>query len=211
MLYHNKTAKEKFVKKRTKSFCHQTIRFTRENRYPNIFNICSKISPLNSKIMSFGCSTGEECKSLRLYFPYSKIIGIDNDIENIKIAKKRISDKNIIFDYSIENYDNFDLIFCMSVFCKHPETYNLMNCYDIYRFSFFEIDLYKLISKLNKFGHIIIYNSNFRFCDTIFSPYFNVVESNEEHGSGFVHKFDRNHNRIYEKYNECIFKKCIFL
>lgn len=211
MLHHSQDSKTKLLMKRTNTFSHQTIRFTRKNRYPNIFKTCAEISPKNSQIMSFGCSTGEECETLRSYFPDADIIGIDSGFGNIEIAKQKNQDSKIHYDYNIKHYDKFNLIFCMSVFCKHPATNHLENCSQVYDFDWFEKDLSNLVKRLNLGGCIVVYNSNFKFCDTIFNPYFKAIPSNEEYGSGFVRKFNKKNNRIYENYHDCIFKKSIMV
>ena len=103
----------------------------------------------------------------------------------------------------------------MSVFCRHPITLTLQSCAEIYPFVWFEIDVGKLIERLKSNGCIIIYNSNFMFCETIYRPYFVPVISQEEHGSGFVKKFHRNNisaaDKFQKDYQWCIFKLCKLL
>jgi len=112
---------------------HQRKISTSYNRYPEIFEVTRNYS--NSKfpnprdILSFGCSTGEECFSLREYFPAARIIGTDINKSNLKICNNKNFDKNIKFIYS--NSENllkenpYDLIFCMSVLCRWPDTKNI--------------------------------------------------------------------------------------
>ena len=69
---------------------HQTHNTTEKNRYPKIFNFISKNYKFNN-ILSFGCSSGEECQTLSTYFKYSNIIGIDS---NEEILNKAINSNN---------------------------------------------------------------------------------------------------------------------
>ena len=51
---------------------HQLVDWTAPNRYPEIFAAAAAAA---RRILSFGCSTGEECVSLAEYFPKAEIIG----------------------------------------------------------------------------------------------------------------------------------------
>lgn len=54
---------------------HQLVDWTAANRYPEIFAAAAAAAPDARRILSFGCSTGEECVSLAEYFPKAEIIG----------------------------------------------------------------------------------------------------------------------------------------
>ena len=56
---------------------HQLVDWTAPNRYPEIFAAAAAAAPDARRILSFGCSTGEECVSLAEYFPKSEIIGAE--------------------------------------------------------------------------------------------------------------------------------------
>jgi len=186
---------------------HQILTYTELDRYPEIFLTCSKLKEGDVKILSFGCSTGEECQTLRKYFPLAEIIGLDVNENVLKKAIKNNSDKKIKF-HSVLNENSFDLIFCMSVFCRHI---NNGECddpfYTHYTFKQFEKTLKELISTLKHNGAIIIYNSNFRFCDTKFSNLFKSIPTKDNHGSGFVTKFNKENVKLKNQ----IYKDCVFL
>jgi hypothetical protein len=161
------------------------------DRYPKIFNFLSENYQDSLKILSFGCSSGEECFSLRKYFLKSKIFGVDANDEILKEAIKNNNDNNIYFDNSIMNIESVDMIFAMSVFCKHPESFDLLKN-TVYNFKDYNEEVKKLDSKLNKNGIFINYNSNYFFSDTdVYYKYSPILGDFEKE---FVKKFDKNKN-----------------
>ncbi|MBX2967382.1 MAG: methyltransferase domain-containing protein [Cyclobacteriaceae bacterium] len=193
---------------------HQLTSVTSENRYPDLFE-CSKQATANFesdkiRILSFGCSTGEECFSLRQYFPLSHIIGADIDRANLEAANRKNKDKQIDFIFSnetnIKNTGPYQAIFCLSVLCRWEDTKDLTNCEKVYPFSRFDKTLKMLSGHLVKGGILVIYNSNFRFEDSGLFSDFEVVPTTHP-DSGFVHKFDKDNNRVYETHSTCIYKK----
>lgn len=194
---------------------HQLTTTTKFNRYPEIFTICQKYMDGmkdTPKILSFGCSTGEECFSLRTYFPKSKIIGSDINKQNIKYCKKVNSDENISFIYSSKDElmkeSKFDIIYCMSVLCRWEDTKDIVNCENIYPFTRFDSILSELNGYLKENGLLVIYNSNFRFSDSTIYNQYKVISDSSINESGFVTKFD-NKNQVLkdQNYDHCIFQK----
>ena len=66
---------------------HQNENHTSLDRYPSLFAKTKGIQPNPKKIMSFGCSTGEECTTLRKYYPEALIVGIEINREHLLVAK----------------------------------------------------------------------------------------------------------------------------
>jgi chemotaxis methyl-accepting protein methylase len=56
---------------------HQTAPYTWRNRYPVLFNLAAELKPDARRILSFGCSIGEEIISLRIRFPRAEIVGAE--------------------------------------------------------------------------------------------------------------------------------------
>lgn len=189
---------------------HQRSWHTENNRYPDIFNLCrdywNKLEQENLNILSFGCSTGEECFNLLRYFPLSNITGVDINKVSIDKCNKKNVYKNLSFMYS--NYENikfkspFDIIFCMSVLCR----YGVGN--DDYKFSEFNGVLQELDNLISKNGLLVIYNSNFRFSDSDIYHKYNPLNSYRIKESGFVPKFDKNNNKLNN--DLCNYKYCVF-
>lgn len=195
---------------------HQLTSVTGSNRYPELFEaakINANAAVLHKKILSFGCSTGEECFSLQNYFPESKIIGVDINTSNIKTATRKNKSPNIKFLFStpeiIHEEGKYDLIFCLSVLCRWEDTKFVENCEKIYPFSKFEATVEMLAKELAVGGLMVVYNSNFRFEDTqVFATdNFEIVSTPRVIDSGFVFKFDKNCNRLKELHAHCIYRK----
>ena len=57
----------------------QPYRQTKPDRHPAIFAFVRERLSTNAipRLMSFGCSTGEEAFTLRRYFPQAEIVGVD--------------------------------------------------------------------------------------------------------------------------------------
>src|SRR6185436_431998 len=69
---------------------HQLTSTTSPDRYPELFTeaakACRQQTDGFTTILSYGCSTGEECFSLNKYFKKAKIIGVDINKLNLKKA-----------------------------------------------------------------------------------------------------------------------------
>jgi hypothetical protein len=68
--------------------CHQGPNKTALDRYPEIFAAAAAAAPNARRILSFGCSTGEECVTLANYFPNAQIVGTDINPVNLLKARR---------------------------------------------------------------------------------------------------------------------------
>ena len=97
--------------------CHQGPNPRALNRYPEVF-AAAAAAPDARRILSFGCSTGEECVTLAEYFPKAEIVGADINPVILLQARKHRSDR-IRFVYAsdriLSGLGGFDAIFCMAV------------------------------------------------------------------------------------------------
>jgi hypothetical protein len=121
---------------------HQISNATAEDRYPEIFSYVQYLLSDNDykKILSFGCSIGIECHTLRKYFLKAEICGYDIDENNIVKAKNNNNDKKIYFYSKFEdvNCRKYNAVFVMSVLCRSPQSYNKNDLSKIYSFIQFE-------------------------------------------------------------------------
>lgn len=197
---------------------HQLTSTTSTDRYPELFAETKRYAGeffgnRNLSILSFGCSTGEECASLKKYFPVSKIIGADINKSNLRKAERRNSATGIKYILStpenIAKEGPYDLIFCLSVLCRWEDTKYVDNCAGIYPIEKFEATVESLSNQLSKGGMIVIFNSNFRFEDTRFflKNGFEILPTPSVPNSGFVYKFDAQHNRLEEEHKHCVYRK----
>ncbi|MCK6616506.1 MAG: methyltransferase domain-containing protein [Cyclobacteriaceae bacterium] len=192
---------------------HQLTSKTATDRYPLLFTEVSRVAGdanRTLKLLSFGCSTGEECFSLKKYFPNARIFGADINTLNLAIARRKNISPDITFLYSkpqnLLKTAPYDAVFCLSVLCRWEDTKDLPNCSAIYPFSKFEKTVKELAAMVVKGGLLVIYNSNFRFEDTEAFKDFEIVQSSLP-SSGFVHKFDRFNNRLLAEHTHCIYRK----
>ncbi len=194
---------------------HQLTSTTAEHRYPELFRYAAEaLKALNGdsvSVLSYGCSTGEECFTLRKHFPTATIIGVDINKNNLKEAREKNSDSKIKFllstDENIMREGKYTAIFCLSVLCRWENTKDKEDCSQIYPFVKYQEAVLKLVDQLENGGLLIIYNSNFRFEDTRAFSRFEIVPTPDVAESGFVHKFDSNNKRILAPHIHCIYRK----
>jgi len=189
---------------------HQISNATKYNRYPIIFKECVEyFKHKKPKILSFGCSDGREVQTLKeLYFKDSYIDGVDISEQMILTCKKlELGEKINFYKASDFKKDKYDLIFCMSVLCRWPQTQNLKDCSSEYSFSQFERQILELDEMLETNGILVVYNSNFLFTDSVLNNKYKPLESKHLTESGFVKKFNKNNKEININYKYSIFIK----
>lgn len=180
----------------------QTASTTFMDRHPDIFDFLKlQFGDQQIRLLSFGCSTGEECFSLRNYLPYAKITGVDINPNSILTAKKNsLVDGNMEFvclsPNALHQLGQFDVILALSVLCKNPEAQELNDISSIYPFHRYNTIVSLLDSQLNKNGYLIIRSSNFRLKDSsVFSNY-SVVNFEKRRDPKDFPKFDSNNKRL---------------
>lgn len=154
----------------------QPDNITRPDRYPHFFDLAAREigDGSETRILSFGCSTGEEVFALRGFFPNAQIRGVDINRHNIAICKRKLAkhpDPAISFRTSgsaaNEEAGAYDAIFCMAVF-RHGALADTIpeRCDAFIRFEGFDNATADLARSLKVGGLLFIEYSNFRFCDT---------------------------------------------
>jgi hypothetical protein len=139
--------------------CHQGPNRTALNRYPEIFAAAAAAAPDARRILSFGCSSGEECVTLADYFPNAEIVGAEiNPVILLKAMKRR--SKRIRFVYAsdriLRRLGGFDAVFCMAVLRSAGH----------YPFEIYEERALFLETLVRPGGLLVIHNSPYRFGDT---------------------------------------------
>jgi len=177
---------------------HQTQTDTYADRYPEIFGFVAehaKKTQSRPRLLSFGCSTGEECITLRRYLPGSTIVGVDVRRSLLRRARRRakVSDMRDVgfFLESDRRWQQqpYDVVLAMSVLCRWPATKDAVTIETIYSFRTFDRAVRRLGQLVNRGGLLVIYNANYRFTDTDTSAGFAALEVPGVSDSGFVTKF----------------------
>jgi SAM-dependent methyltransferase len=190
----------------------QPYNFTLPDRYPWLFGFAATRIGLrpDPRILSFGCSRGEEVFSLRKYFPSAVIKGIDINPRNIArcLARARAENSaNVTFEIAAtteeEPTSSYDAIFCLAVLCNGDlTTSGAQRCDPLLHFETFDRMVGDFARCLKSGGLLVLHTTNFRFCDTAIARDFDVVyEADPKHLALDV-LFDRN-NRLMSGEREC--------
>ncbi|MBD9413825.1 class I SAM-dependent methyltransferase [Pseudomonas sp. PDM16] len=158
---------------------------TQENRYPGLFRLLRQglDDVPQTRVLSFGCSTGEEVFSLARYFQLARIHGVDVDANRIGACMRRWRreghDPRLSFacagDVSQEVAGSYDLVVAMSVFRHGALSRTPINCSTWIRFADFDRAIDDLARVLKPGGLLVILHSNFRFGDTGTASQFDCV------------------------------------
>jgi len=181
--------------------CHQVPSKTALNRYPEIFAAAAAAAPYARRILSFGCSTGEECVTLADYFPAAQIVGADINPVNLLTAMRRGGDR-IRYVYAsdrlLNRFGGFDAVFCMAVL-RTPKQDHIAEHYPFERFA---ERAHYLESLVRPGGLLVIHNATYRFSDAAPSFAYEAIP------------VAANHNNVYlpdgmteAKPESCIFRK----
>jgi hypothetical protein len=183
---------------------HQTTPDTWLDRYPRIFAACQThlCERKDLRILSFGCSTGEEVLTLRRYFPSAFITGAEINRRSLAICRKREVDKRISFVYSertiLAQHGPFDAIFCMAVLQRTPQAViqqGLIDLKRIYPFEKFDRQVAELDELLANGGLLVIRHTQYRLQDaSVGWKYAALQTPAPEADTG--PRFDRNSKRL---------------
>lgn len=175
---------------------------TELDRYPRLFAALrdSLVGLSQPRILSYGCSTGEELLTLRSYIPGARLAGIDINSHRLNKARRKIRDKSAQFWVagSIGETDagTFDAITCLSVLHR-PETLHNWPADPTPYMSFatFERAVIDLDRHLRPGGILVIDYMSFRFAETVVAAHYTPI--GERTGTGQPTKlYDRNNRPI---------------
>lgn len=197
----------------------QPDNFTMPDRYPRLFEFAVRElgDDPQTRILSFGCSTGEEVFALRDYFTKARIKGVDINRHNIGICNRKLArhpDPGISFATSgsaaDEEAEACDAIFCMAVFRQGALADRVPDRCDAFiRFEVFDKATANLAKSLKVGGLLFIEYSNFRFRDTESFAEFEVVATTDSESVGERCPIYGRDNRLMPglAYREVVFRK----
>jgi SAM-dependent methyltransferase len=193
---------------------------TRDDRYPEIFGfVCDRLDQRPGlRLLSFGCSTGEEVFTLRRYAPNAVIDGIDVNPYRIRTCRERLlsrgGDTRIGFTVAATTTHlpdaAYDAIFCMAVL-RHGglRPGPAPRCDHLIRFEAFDRVTQDFARCLKPGGYLTIVHSNFRFADAAAVGVFDPVMSLENEASDPVTPLYGHDNRLLPGavYRDIVFRK----
>lgn len=168
---------------------HQTTSLTYMDRYPTIFSACRDYfdGKRDLKILSYGCSTGEEVLTLRQYFPTAHIVGADINKHSIAKCRNLPLDEKITFVYStpseIQKHGPFDVIFCMAVLQRKPHFIaekGISSLKKIYPFEKFERQIIELDNLVNPQGLLVVHFTQYSLWDTTVASKYTALGSHNQ-------------------------------
>ena len=195
-------------------FINQASNHTEFNRYPKVFQeLKENAGQINGKVLSFGCSTGEEAMTLgTIYFPDSEVHGLDANGSVLAIAEEnlraqRCSNKgkpnNIKFYGNLEDLSTYDVITCCSVLCRtdkgNPQGSNQPLppfSFKLYKYTVSQID-----RLLNVGGLFCLLGGAYMFEDLHFYNRYEIIKTNFFAKQKIVQKLMPNGDHTRGKYS----------
>lgn len=149
---------------------HQITEYTEPERYPELFDLTRKLRPHAQRILSFGCSTGEELEAIRRRFPDAVIVGAEINPHSRRIAKRKFAgDPKVHVRTQVHSSEQFDIIFAMAVLQFKPhwvEDNGIEDLAPFYPFEKFEREIARLRQMLKPKGLLCVMHAHYRVEDT---------------------------------------------
>jgi SAM-dependent methyltransferase len=196
----------------------QPYNHTLPDRYPWLFGFAKAAldGVQDLRLLSFGCSRGDEVFALRKYFPTAAIKGIDIDPRNIScsVARGRRQECGevtfaVAATTEAEPTESYNAIFCLAVLCHGDLVISsARHCDPLLRFEEFEQIVADFARCLKPGGLLLLHTTNFRFCDTHSYNGFDTVLEADPTQLAPDALFDRD-NRLMEgvQYRAVAFRK----
>lgn len=149
---------------------HQTTPFTADDRYPELFDLAAGLAPKAKRILSFGCSTGEELVAIRRRFPAAEIVGAEINPRSRSIATRKVASHEAIKVVSPREIGgSFDLIFALAVLQREPHVVQETGTENLsarYPFDRFDRTVTELVDRLEAGGLLCVTSSLYRIEDS---------------------------------------------
>jgi hypothetical protein len=187
---------------------HQTAARTRLDRYPEIFSAVRDQFGDGAaiKILSFGCSTGEEVLTLRKYFPAATIVGAEINPRSLAICRKLPVDDRVTFVRSeprnIGAHAPFDAVFCMAVLQRDPQLVmreKVTSLRKVYPFERFDGAIRDIDSWLRPGGILAVHHAHYFLGDSSVASSYSILDR-AAHLLDTHAKFDREGQLIAPEY-----------
>jgi hypothetical protein len=150
------------------------------------------------KILSFGCSTGEEIVTIRSIFPDAELYACEIEPVSLQEATETTGHLATIFKSdraAIRDHGPYDLINCASVLCLNPPT----DMQKLFPPGDFDELLTVLDGALLPGGLLALTNASYRFYDSPLAPHYDPVRSDIVFTSGFVNIYAHDRRPFLER------------
>jgi SAM-dependent methyltransferase len=153
-----------------RSEVHQTTPYTSDDRYPELFDLAAALMPDPQRVLSFGCSTGEELIALRARFFEAGIVGAEINPRSRRLARRRIAEDpkaRVVPPGQVEG--TFDLIFALAVLQREPHRVGEVGMVDLrrhYPFRRFDSVVSRLLDLLRPGGFLCVMHAQYRVEDS---------------------------------------------
>ena len=168
----------------------QPYGYTLPERYPWLFQFArDALSDVAApRLLSFGCSTGDELISLRRAFPNATTRGLDVLPSAITACRARLRGDHrisiaVAADTRGEADESYDAVFCLAVLCHGDLTAVHSQRSDrLFPFARFERAVADLARCVRPGGFLFLHTVNYRFSDTSTAAQFDtVLKAHEEY------------------------------
>jgi len=153
------------------------------------------------KILSFGCSVGEETVTLRYVFPEADVFGCDINPALVEISTRSVGQVATIFQSSedeISAHGPFDLILASAVLCVFPAPADIEQSFPVSRFD----EMIKLLTdNLSPGGLLVLTNAAYRFTECPHAAGFTTIRSDIVDTAGYVDVYSRKHRPYLKRVN----------
>lgn len=166
----------------------QLSHMTRQERFPKIFDRTVELAPDARRVLSFGCSTGEEAQALARRFPGAEVVGVDIDRYSVETARRNNEFKDRVFYHDeLGGTGKFDLCTCLMVLfmMETPIPKDRM-----------EATLRQIDRHLNPGAVLVLYTTEYPFEETSVYAGYETIRS-----------WPREHNRNGKTYYNGYFRK----
>lgn len=197
----------------------QRYSHTLPDRYPWLFSFsAAQIGErAGLRLLSFGCSRGDEVFALQKYFPGAEIRGIDIDPINIAACERRARRQprtgavsfEVAATTQAEPSASYDAIFCLAVLCLGDLTTRAaQRCDPQLHFQDFERIVSDFCRCLKPSGLLLLHTTNFRLSDTHVADDFETLLEAEPAQMASDAQFGRDNRLLPEpRYRAVAFRK----
>ena len=158
---------------------HQTTPYTCNERYPALFDLAAKLAPKATRILSFGCSTGEELVALRRRFPDAELIGAEINPRSRRLAARLLSaDGATVVVHPNVIAGPFDFVFALAVLQREPHKVAEMEVDKLtryYPFERFNSAIRDFAEWLRPGGFLCVFHAQYRVEDSSVARQFKPV------------------------------------